>query len=222
VRLAGQIVAPAGPEGRYADRTRDQHAAVQTLREQGYSLRASARHLGITVRRVRQLVRAATWQELVADRWQGRYHLLDPYKEYLHHRWQEGCTNLVRLHAEITEMGYPGSYNSLCTYFRRFRQVKGRSPAQPAPPSVREVTAWLTRHPDGLNDIEKQRLKLCWRVVRNCKPYLGMCGLSPGCSPIWPRINCRAGLPRSWPMTCLACTHSSTASGAISLRSLRG
>ncbi|MGJ6970112.1 ISL3 family transposase, partial [Streptosporangium sp. G11] len=159
VRRAGQIIAPAGPEGRYADRTRDQHAAVRTLCEQGYSLRATARHLGITVRRVRQLVRAATWQELIADRWQGRYRLLDPYKEYLHQRWQEGCTNLVRLHAEITEMGYPGSYNSLCAYFRRFRQVKGRCPAQPAPSSVREVTAWLIRRPDGLKETEKQQLK---------------------------------------------------------------
>ncbi|MEV8639477.1 transposase, partial [Streptosporangium sp. NPDC051023] len=159
VRLAGQIVVPAGPEGRYADRTRDQHAAVHTLREKGYSLRAIARHLGITPRRVRQLVRAATWQELVEDRWQGRYHLLDPYKEYLHQRWREGCTNLVRLHAEITEMGYLGSYNSLCAYFRRFRQVKGRSPAQPGPPSVREVTTWITRHPGGLTEVDRRRLK---------------------------------------------------------------
>ncbi|MEU8384951.1 ISL3 family transposase [Streptosporangium sp. NPDC048865] len=165
MRLTGQIVASADPEGRYADRTRDQHAAVQTLREQGYSLRATAHHLGITVRRVRQLAHAATWQDLVTDRWQGRYHLLDPYKEYLHHRWQEGCTNLVRLHAEITERGYLGSYNSLCAYFRRFRQVKGRAPAQPVPPSAREITAWLTRHPDSLTDIDKQRLKV---VLTRC------------------------------------------------------
>ncbi|MFF3445487.1 ISL3 family transposase [Streptosporangium sp. NPDC002721] len=173
MRLAGQVVAPADPEGRYADRTRDQHAAVQILREQGYGLRATARHLGITVRRVRQLVRAATWQELVENRWQGRYYLLDPYKEYLHRRWQEGCTNLVRLHAEITEMGYPGSYNSLCTYFRRFRQVKGRTPAQPAPPSAREVTAWLTRHPDALKEIEKQQLKT---VLARCPELKAVSG----------------------------------------------
>jgi transposase len=173
VRLAGQIVAPAGPEGRYADRTRDQHAAVQILREQGYSLRATARHLGITVRRVRQLVRAATWQELVTGRWQGRYRLLDPHKEYLHQRWREGCTNLVWLHAEITERGYLGSYNSLCAYFRRFRQVKGRSPAQPVPPSAREVTAWLTRHPDGLTDLDKQRLKV---VLARCPELQAVSG----------------------------------------------
>ncbi|MFD8534486.1 ISL3 family transposase [Streptosporangium canum] len=173
VRLAGQIVAPAGPEGRYADRTRDQHAAVHTLREQGYSLRATARHLGITVRRVRQLARATTWQELVAERWQGRYRLLDPYKEYLHQRWQGGCTNLVRLHSEITEMGYQGSYNSLCAYFRRFRQVKGRSPAQPVPPSAREVTTWITRHPDRLKEIEKQQLKT---VLARCPELQAVSG----------------------------------------------
>lgn len=173
VRRAGQAVVPAGPEGRYADRTRDQHAAVHTLREQGYSLRAIARHQGITPRRVRQLARATTWQELVEDRWQGRYRLLDPYKEYAHQRWREGCTNLVRLHREITAMGYPGSYNSLCAYFRRFRQVKGRSPAQPAPPTVREVTAWITHHPGGLKETDRQRLKT---VLERCPPLEAVSG----------------------------------------------
>ncbi len=159
VQLAGQVIAPAEPEGRYADRTREQHTAVHALRDQGYSLRATARYLGIHVRRVRQLVRAATWQELVEGRWQGHRNRLDPFKEYLHQRWGQGHTNLVQLHAEIAAQGYPGSYNSVCTYFRRFRQIKGRSPAQPAPPSAREVTGWITRHPDALKDEDKQQLK---------------------------------------------------------------
>ncbi|WP_313896658.1 ISL3 family transposase [Streptomyces sp. GC420] len=156
-RLAGQVRPPHEPEGRYAERTRTQYAAVHQLREQGYGIRASARRLGITPRRVRVLLRAATWQELVAGRWQGCRNRLDPFKEYLHQRWAEGQTNLVQLHAEIAARGYPGSYNSLCAYFRRFRQVKGRSLAGPGPPGIREVTGFITRHPDTLDDDEKRQ-----------------------------------------------------------------
>jgi transposase len=165
IRRAGQVHPPQEPEGRYAERTRTQHAAVHELREQGYGIRASARRLGITPRRVRVLLRAATWQELVDGRWQEHRNRLDPYKEYLHRRWAQGQTNLVQLHAEIQARGYLGSYSSLCAYFRRFRQVKGRSPARPAPPGIREVTGWITRHPDTLDDSEKQRLK---EVLARC------------------------------------------------------
>lgn len=173
ISLAGQVRPPKEPEGRYADRTRAQYAAVHQLREQGYGIRASARRLGITPRRVRVLLRAATWQELVVDRWQGRRNRLDPFKEYLHQRWAEGQTNLVQLHSEIQAQGYPGSYNSLCAYFRRFRQVKGRSPARAAPPGIREITGWITRHPDTLDDGEKRQLKA---ILARCPELQALSG----------------------------------------------
>lgn len=168
VRRAGQVRPPKDPEGRYAERTRTQYAAVHRLREQGYGIRASARRLSITPRRVRVLLRAGTWQELVTGRWQDSRNGLDPFKEYLHRRWAEGQTNLAQLHAEIQALGYPGSYNSLCAYFRRFRQVKGRSPAHPAPPGTREVTGFITRHPDTLTDDERRQLEA---VLARC-PHL--------------------------------------------------
>src|SRR5262249_9159715 len=31
------------------------------------------------------------------------------YLDYLRNRWQEGCTNILQLHREITELGYTGS-----------------------------------------------------------------------------------------------------------------
>lgn len=173
IRLAGQVRPPNEPEGRYADRTRTQYAVVHQLRAQGYGIRASARRLGITPRRVRVLLRAATWQELVTDRWQERRNRLDPFKEYLHRRWAEGQTNLVQLHAEIQAQGYPGSYNSLCAYFRRFRQVKGRSPARPTPPGIREVTGWITRHPDTLDADEKRQLEA---ILARCPQLQALSG----------------------------------------------
>ncbi|XRC77913.1 ISL3 family transposase [Streptomyces xinghaiensis] len=173
IRLAGRARPSGEPEGRYAERTRTQYAAVHQLRQQGYGIRASARRLGITPRRVRTLLRAATWQELVTGRWQGHRNRLDPFKEYLHRRWAEGQTNLVQLHAEIAALGYPGSYNSLCAYFRRFRQVKGCSPGPSAAPGIRDVTGFITRHPDTLDDEEKRQRK---EVLTRCPDLQALSG----------------------------------------------
>ncbi|WP_240677204.1 ISL3 family transposase [Actinacidiphila soli] len=151
-----QSVDDAVPTGRRAERKRAAHAQVHELIAQGHSLRAIARHLGWGRRTVLNYAHAARWQDMITGM-PPRPSKLDPYKPYLQRRWSEGCTNALALHREITAQGYPDGYASVRDYLASFRPTP-TAPA-PAPPSVRQVTGWLTRHPVTLSEEDRQHLK---------------------------------------------------------------
>lgn len=133
------------------------HAQVHELIGQGHSLRAIAGHLGWGRKTVMRYAHAARWQDMIVGM-PPRPSKLDPYKPYLQRRWSEGCKNALALHREIAERGYPDGYASVRDYLVAFRPTAS-TPA-PAPPSVRRVTGWLTRHPGTLGEEEHQHLKV--------------------------------------------------------------
>lgn len=146
------------PAGKYADRTRRHHAIVHGLLAEGRGLREIARHRGWGLHTVQRLARAATWQELADGRWQGpRPSKLDPFKPYLDQHADAARGSVTRLFREITALGYDGSYPVVRDYLCQRRPA--RTPLPPAPPTVRDVTGWLTRHPDSLTEDERTRLK---------------------------------------------------------------
>lgn len=149
-------VAPAG----LAIRTRDRHAAVHQSRERGATITAISRELGLDRRTVRRFVRAGNVEELLGQPGP-RTSLLDAYKPYLHERFTTGHTNAATLSEEITAMGYAGSIKTVRRYLHHFRtDPTGSAPAPPsAAPTVRQVTSWLTRRPDRLNEEERLELK---------------------------------------------------------------
>jgi len=164
--IAGDEPAPAvgpgtarpDPAGKYADRARRHHALVHELLDQGRGLRKIARHLGWGLHTVQRYARAATWQELADGRWQAPCpSKLDPFKPYLDQRAGEGCGNGAQLFREISERGYAGSYPVVRDYLSQHRPA--REPLPQAPPTVRDVTGWLTRHPDSLTDDDRPQLK---------------------------------------------------------------
>jgi hypothetical protein len=145
------------PAGKFAERTRRHHAMVHQLLTDGHGIRTIARHLGWGRHTVQRYARAATWQELVDGRWQApRPSKLDPFKPHLHQRAGEGCGNAAQLFREIRALGYPGSYSIVRDYLDQHRPAK--APLRPPPPTVREVTGWLTRHPDSLTEDERPQL----------------------------------------------------------------
>ncbi|MGI5401342.1 ISL3 family transposase [Streptomyces sp. CA-135486] len=150
----------AGPRttGRLSDRVREQHAAVHALLDQGVGLRAIGRQLGLARNTIRRLANAGSADELLVGRWAGRASILDPYKSYLHQRWVEGCTVARRLFEEVRERGYPGGENVVKVYVAKLRESFPHDAPRKAP-SVRNVTSWLTRHPDRLTDDQAQQLK---------------------------------------------------------------
>ena len=92
---------------RAAQERRDaRFAEVARLREQGLSLKAIARTIGVERKTVRRWLRAGhapTWRH--ADRGTS---ILDPYRAYLEERWQAGCHNAAALWRDLKEQGFPG------------------------------------------------------------------------------------------------------------------
>ncbi|MEV0422626.1 transposase [Streptosporangium canum] len=59
---------------------------------------------------------------------------------------------------EVKALGYTVSYSNVRDHLQRHRPAPAPLSSPPAP-TVREVTGWLTRHPDSLTEDERPRLK---------------------------------------------------------------
>ncbi len=116
------------------------------------------RETGLAKETVRRFYRAASAGELLAKIAGGRPSVLDEHKPYLHQRWNEGCTNVRQLHAELRNRGYHGSYGTVRSYVQPFRELGAAPPAAAARPKTREVASWILRDPDTLDDEEKFKL----------------------------------------------------------------
>ncbi|MFG1664972.1 transposase [Streptomyces sp. Y7] len=84
-----------------------------------------------------------------------------PFKPYLEQRWAEtdGNETILDLYREITTRGFRGHYSTVRDWARRdLPRQEGFTPAPP-PPSVRQVTGWLTRHPATLTEEERLHRK---------------------------------------------------------------
>jgi transposase len=149
-------------------RTRRRHEQVQALRAQGLGIKTIGRELGLARETVRRFVRAAAVEDLLAVARDGRPSILDPFKQHLHERWNEGCRSAAQLCVEIRAAGYHGSYGTVRDYVRPFRTLDHAPRVAARPPRVREVTAWMLRHPDTHNPDEQVKLK---QVLANC-PHL--------------------------------------------------
>lgn len=146
-------------QGRLAERTRKRHAAVHALLAQRLSLREIAAELGLSRNTVRRFARATSAEELLVNDGTGRRaKLLDPHADYLRQRWNQGCTDAVRLWEELRERGYRGSYASVRDHVRPFRTGAIPPAPAPTPPKVRQFTGWIMRNPANLDAEETQRL----------------------------------------------------------------
>ncbi len=145
-------------ESALAVRTRQRYEQVQALRAQGKGIKPIMRETGLAKETVRRFCRAATVDELLAKVKDGRPSVLDEYKPYLHQRWNEGCTNVRQLHAELRDRGYRGGYGTIRDYVLPFREAGAAPPAVPGPPKARDLASWILTDPDNLDDDEKARL----------------------------------------------------------------
>jgi len=89
------------------------------LHQTGWTSLAIASEMGIHPKTVRRYLRTTDLQPVKR---RNRRRLLDPYKPYLHQRWQEGCQRGVTLYSEIKAQGYPGGLTQLRDYLRTLKE----------------------------------------------------------------------------------------------------
>ncbi|MGW3368567.1 ISL3 family transposase [Streptosporangium canum] len=149
--------APAGMS-RLAIRTRERYAAIHVLLAKGVGTTAICRALNLDHKTVLRYARADTVETLLVAGERGSS--LGPYQPYLRQRWNEGCTDGERLHKEITDLGYCGSSRTVRRFLHNFRgtQIPALQPTAHGIPA-RDVTGWILRHPDTLDENEKLQFK---------------------------------------------------------------
>ncbi|MGW7641265.1 transposase [Streptomyces decoyicus] len=144
------------PVGRRAERKKAAHALVHELLAQGHSCRAIARHLGWGLNTVLRYAAAVRWQDTIRES-RPRPSRLDPYKPYLERRFATGCTSVTQLHSELLAERAPITFGMVRAHIATLRTVPPGAP--PRPPTVRQVTGWLTRHPTTLSEEDRADLK---------------------------------------------------------------
>ena len=131
-------------------------------------IRPIARQTGLARGTVSSICHAGSVGELLARITDGKPSILDPHKAYLNQRWNQGCTDARRLHAEITARGYHGSYGTTARYLAPFRAARTAPPAAPQPPKTRDIARWILTDPENLTDDDKNQLA---RIRERC-PHL--------------------------------------------------
>ncbi|MCL2585112.1 MAG: ISL3 family transposase [Streptosporangiales bacterium] len=170
--LQAEAAARRVEESALAARTRQRYDLVQSLKAQGKGIKPVMRETGLAKGTVRRFYYAETVDDLLAKVRDGRPSVLDGHKPYLHQRWNEGCTSATRLHAELKERGYKGSYSVLRDYVQQFRQ-EGAAPPFPSRPKARDLARWIASDPDGLVDEEKESLA---RIRERCPQLDALAG----------------------------------------------
>jgi transposase len=152
-------IAPAERTDRWAVRARERYAAVHALLAEGVTIRDIGRRLGLARGTVRRFARADTVGELLTRNGTGRRpSILEPFKPYLHDRWNAGCTNATALFTEITARGYRGGQNVVRQYLRQFRTAVTIPAPPPRPPSVRRVVSWIMTDPPNMDATDQRKL----------------------------------------------------------------
>ncbi len=109
-----------------------------------------------------------------------RCKLLDPYKDYLVRRWEEGCHNRKRLLREIQEQGYGYSDTNVYRFFSELRRAKadgggqasGTSGVSVHAPSTHHVATLFVRRTEDLSERQSTYVKqLCESSEETSKAY---------------------------------------------------
>ncbi len=134
--------------------------AVLALRAKGAAVADIARKVEISRETVYRYLRLGAPPE--RKRRSVRRTVLDPYKEHLLRRWDEGCHAARRLCAEIRALGYRHAYTNVSRFLARLRLPVGERPSShrerisaQRPPTPRQVAMLFVRCPETLT--EKQQ-----------------------------------------------------------------
>ncbi|MGI5239332.1 transposase [Dactylosporangium sp. CA-139066] len=130
---------------------------MRELLATGMQRKVIAARLGLHPDTVARYADATSIDELLVSK--SRASKLDLFKDYLDARWNAGCTDAVRLTEELREQAYQGTSRTVRGYLEPIRGSGSPACRTAAPPKPRQVTNWMTRHPDQVSESKKLRLK---------------------------------------------------------------
>lgn len=147
---------------------------VHELRAKGAEITLIAHQTGLS----RQTVHTYLKMEHPPARKTGKRSgsVIDPYKEYVVKRWNEGVRNAQQVYREIKAMGYTGSDQPIQRYYVQFRKAKDhrkfkqvdptletpvKAPPK-RPPTASQVAHWITfKEEQRLEWQQKHLTQLC-------------------------------------------------------------
>ncbi|MFC9916645.1 ISL3 family transposase [Streptomyces sp. NPDC127197] len=139
-------------EGLRAIKRRERHAAAHALYDKGVQIEVIAKTLGLDRKTVRRCAHAATPDDASRGTGSRRYGQIHAYSPYLYRRWNEGCTDAARLHAEIVELGYCDSKRTVRRHLQQIRASGKPAPDKPKELTVRKATWLIAAHPDKIDE----------------------------------------------------------------------
>jgi transposase len=150
---------------RQAERRR-QFEAAKALHASGQTLVSIGRQLHLSRQTVARYVVAT---ELPRRGGTSVPSSVTPFLPVLRQRWADGCQNGQLLWDELREVGYGGSYSSVCRALKHFRRGDGRrlrhqrqAPPPVAPLTPRKATWLFVARADDLTDLQRdQRDAIC-------------------------------------------------------------
>ena len=152
----------------------ERYQKVHELRAQGAELTLIAHQVGISRTTVNKYLNMEHPPARKTGKRSGS--VIDPYKEYIVKRWNDGVRNAQQVYREIKEMGYPGSDQPVQRYFVQFRRGKDHrkfkqvDPVQETPvkappkrpPTASQVAHWITFKEEQRLEWQKKYLaQLC-------------------------------------------------------------
>jgi transposase len=136
------------------------HTEIHRLQNKGLPIRTIARQLDKSPTTIYKYLAMPEFPQKFARKRLSS--ILDPYRDYLDQRWQEGCRNARQLWREIRQRGYPGTSRQVS----RWAYERRESPAPTTPRKHLEEN-----HPGQLvfslvrPHSEKQQLPVARRLV---------------------------------------------------------
>ncbi|MFI9046830.1 ISL3 family transposase [Streptomyces sp. NPDC053427] len=142
---------------RFADRTRDRHAAVHALLAAGHSRRSIERQLGMTYRTVKRLADAAPPKTSSAA--SGR--AARPSSTSTRPTWMTAGTRAAPMPGRHGRRSCCSATPAAISEFAPTAapSASRQTPVTAPPPSPRTVAGWILRRPDALTEVEQLRLK---------------------------------------------------------------
>lgn len=149
----------------------ERYHKIQELASKQVDVTSIAQQMGLSRQGVYNYLRMKQPPERTRIHQPGRSNL-DPYKEYLITRWNEGCRNAQLLYREIKAQGYTGSNTAVGRFIAPWRALKGEARSfksvEPTPQTMINPAEGKKKHPPTALQVAhwitfKEEQRLAWQ-----------------------------------------------------------